>query len=111
MKLMIIIIQGFWTIFFIFIVIFTFWLMCPLAFFRCFFLNSGVYTEFQTMSFILYMGVICSGSINHNRVQVLSIPVLLLACSQLQSHIFDIITNMKSELILIVSTEISLIHI
>ena len=28
------------------------------------------------------MGVACSDSVSHNRVQVLSIPVLLLACSQ-----------------------------
>ena len=28
------------------------------------------------------MGVACSDSISHNWVQVLSIPVLLLACSQ-----------------------------
>ena len=48
---MIFIIQGFWTIVFIFIVIFTtFWLICPLAFFRCL-SNSGAYMELQTMSF------------------------------------------------------------
>ena len=34
------------------------------------------------MSFIESTGVACSDSISHNRVQVLSIPVLLLACSQ-----------------------------
>ena len=28
------------------------------------------------------MGVVCSDSFSHNWVQVLSIPVLLLACSQ-----------------------------
>ena len=28
------------------------------------------------------MGIACSDSGSHNRVQVLSIPVLLLACSQ-----------------------------
>ena len=28
------------------------------------------------------MGIVCSDSVNHNRVQVLYIPVLLLACSQ-----------------------------
>ena len=28
------------------------------------------------------MGVTCSDSVNHNQVQVLSIPVLLLTCSQ-----------------------------
>ena len=34
------------------------------------------------MSFIESMGIACSDSISHNRVQVLSIPVLLLTCSQ-----------------------------
>ena len=59
---MIFIIEGFQTIVFIFIVI---------------------STTFQpTMSFIEAMGVACSDSVSHNRVQVLSIPVLLLACSQ-----------------------------
>ena len=28
------------------------------------------------------MGVACSDSVSHNRVQVLSVPVMLLACSQ-----------------------------
>ena len=44
----IIIIQGFWTIVFIFIVIFTmFQLMCPPAIFRCFLLNLEAYMELQ----------------------------------------------------------------
>ena len=34
------------------------------------------------MSFIESTGVTFSDAISHNRVQVLSIPVLLLACSQ-----------------------------
>ena len=34
------------------------------------------------MSFIKSTEVACSDSVSHNRVQVLSIPVLLLACSQ-----------------------------
>ena len=34
------------------------------------------------MSFIESTGVAYSDSVSHNRVQVLSIPVLLLACSQ-----------------------------
>ena len=34
------------------------------------------------MSFIEFTGVACSDSVSHNRVQVLSIPVLLLTCSQ-----------------------------
>ena len=34
------------------------------------------------MSFIESTGVACSDSCNHNQLQVLSIPVLLLTCSQ-----------------------------
>ena len=34
------------------------------------------------MSFIETTGVACSHSVSHNRVQVLSIPVLSLACSE-----------------------------
>ena len=34
------------------------------------------------MSFIESTGVACSDSVSHNRVQVLSIPVLLLGCSK-----------------------------
>ena len=79
---MIFIIKGFWTIFFIFIVISTtFRPMCPSDFFRCL-LNSGTYTGLQITSFIETTGVDCSDSVCHNRVQVLSIPVLLHACSQ-----------------------------
>ena len=75
-------IKGFWTIVFVFIVISTsFWMICPPAFFRCL-LNSGTYTEIWTTSFIESTGVTCSDSVSHNWVQVLSIPVLLLACSQ-----------------------------
>ena len=38
--------------------------------------------ELRTTSFIESTGVVCSDSVSHNRVQVLSIPVLLLAYSQ-----------------------------
>ena len=38
--------------------------------------------ELWTMSFNESIGVACSDSVSHNQVQVLSIPVLLLACSQ-----------------------------
>ena len=77
---LIFIIKGFRTIVFIFIVISTtFWLICPLAFFRCL-SNSGTFTELQTTSIIETTGVACSDSVSHNRVQVFSIPVLLLAC-------------------------------
>ena len=37
---------------------------------------------YGTTSFIESSGVACSDSVSHNRVQVLSIPVLLLACSK-----------------------------
>ena len=76
------IIKGFQTIVFIFIVISTmFRLICPPAFFW-WLSNLGTYTELHTTSFIESIGVTCFDSISHNRVQVLSIPVLLLACSQ-----------------------------
>ena len=81
-SLMIFIIKGFWTIDFIFIVISTmFWPICPPAFFRCL-LNPGTFTELRPTSFIESTGIACSDSVSYNRVQVLSIPVLLLTCSQ-----------------------------
>ena len=43
---------------------------------------TGTYTKLQTMSFILSTGFVCSDSVSHNRVQVLSIPEFLFACSQ-----------------------------
>ena len=75
--------KGFRTIVFIFIVISTtFRPIRPPAFFRCL-SNSGTFTELRTTSFIESTGGgICSDSLSHNRVQVLSIPVLLHACSQ-----------------------------
>ena len=74
------IIMGFRTIVFIFIVISTtFRSICPPAFFWCL-SNSGTFTELRTTSFIESTVVACSDSVSHNRVQVLSIPVLLLAC-------------------------------
>ena len=76
------IIKGFRTIVFFFIVISsTFRLICPLDFFRCL-SNSGTYTELRTTSFIESTGFTCSDFVNHNRVQVLIIPVLLLSFSQ-----------------------------
>ena len=82
MSLLIFIIKGFGTIVFIFIVISkAFWPICPPTFFRCL-SNSGTFTELQTTSFIETTGVVCSDSVSHNRVQVLSIPVLLLACNE-----------------------------
>ena len=79
-SLMIFIIKGFRTNVFIFIST-TFQLICPPAFFRCL-SNSGTFTELRTTSFIESTGVACFDSVSYNRVQVLSIPVLLLACSQ-----------------------------
>ena len=74
-------IKFFQTVVFIFIVISTtFRSICPPAFFRCL-SNSGTFAELRTTSFIETTGVACSDSVCHNRVQVLSIPVLLLTCS------------------------------
>ena len=79
---MIFIIKGFRTIVFIFIVISTtFRPICPPALFRCLSI-SGTYTEHRITSCIESTGVDCSDSVRHNPVQVLSIPVLLPACSQ-----------------------------
>ena len=72
------VIKGFWTIVFIFIVIFTtFHPIYPLALFRC--LSNS---ELWITSFIESMEIACSDSISHNWVQMLSIAVVLLACSQ-----------------------------
>ena len=95
---MIFIIKGFWTIVFILIVISTmFQLICPLAFFRCL-LNSGTYTELQTTFSIESTEVACSNSINHNQVQVLSIPVLLLACIQDWTRNLQMIVSLEANL-------------
>ena len=75
-------IKGFRTIFFICILISTtFRPICPPAFLRCL-SNSGTFTELRTTSLIESTGVASSDSVCHNRVQVLRIPVLLLACNQ-----------------------------
>ena len=82
-SLMIFIIKGFQTVVFIFMVISTtFRPICLPTFFRCLSNSGATYTELRTTSFIGSTGVTCSDSVNHNRVQALSIPVLLLACSQ-----------------------------
>ena len=82
LTILIFIIKGFQTIVFIFIVISTmFRPICPLAFFTCL-SNSRTFIELRTTSFIESTGVACSDSVSHNQVQVLSIPVLLLACCQ-----------------------------
>ena len=91
------IIKGLWTIVFIFIVISTtFRPICPLAFFGCV-SNSGTYTELQTMSFIESTGVACSDSVSHNRVRVLSIPVLLLSSRQDWTSNLQMIVSLEAE--------------
>ena len=80
-ELTLVLLRSFSLMFFIFIVISTFWLVCPPAFFRCL-SNSGTFTKLRTTSFIESRGGGCSDSVSQNQVQVLSIPVLLLAWSQ-----------------------------
>ena len=48
------------------------------------------------MSFIESTGVTCSDSISHNWVQVLSIPVLLLVCSQDWTCNLQIIVSLEA---------------
>ena len=47
-------------------------------------------------SFIKSTGVTCSDSVSHNRVQVLSIPVLLLACSQDWTNNLQMIVSLEA---------------
>ena len=68
--------------------------ICPPAFFRCL-LNSGTFTELRTTSFIESTGVACSDSVSYNRVKVLSIPVLLLTCSQDWTCNFQMIVSLE----------------
>ena len=76
------IIKGFRTIVFIYIVISTtFGPIGRPVFFR-YLSNLGTFTELRITSFIESIGVACSDSVSHKQVQVLSIPVLLLACSR-----------------------------
>ena len=90
------IIKGFRTIVFIFIVISTtFRPICPQAFFRCL-SNSETFRELRTTSFIESTGVTCSDSVSHNRVQVLSIPVLLLAYSQDWTRNLQMIVSLEA---------------
>ena len=42
------------------------------------------------------MGVACSDFVSHNRVQVLSIPVLLLACSEDWSYNLQMIVSLEA---------------
>ena len=52
-----------------------------------------------TSNYALYWttGVACSDSVSHNRVQVLSIPVLLLACSEDWTCNLQIIVSLEAE--------------
>ena len=82
--------------YFIFIVISTtFRPICPPALFRCL-SNSGTFTELRTTSFIKSTGVSWSDSVSHNRVQALSIPALLLACSQDWTGNLHMIVSLKA---------------
>ena len=76
---MIFIIKGFRTILLLFPQRFGWYVLRPSSGVLS---NSGTFPELRTTSFIESTGVVCSDSVSHNRVQVLSIPVLLLACSQ-----------------------------
>ena len=55
--------------------------------------NLGTYTELRTTSFIESTGVACSDSVSHNRVQVLSIPVLLPLAVRLQVQTLLLASN------------------
>ena len=46
------------------------------------FVERGNFAELRTTSFIETTKVTSSDSVSHNRVQVLSIPILLFACSE-----------------------------
>ena len=93
---MIFIIKGFWTIVFIFIIISTtFRPIRPSAFFRCL-SKSGTFMELRTTSFIESMRVACSDSVSHKRVQVLSIPVLFLVCSQDWTYNLQMIVSLEA---------------
>ena len=81
-SLMLFIIKDFRTNICIFIVISTtFRPIYPLAIFSCL-SNQGTSMELRTTSFIESTGIACADSVSHNQVEVLSIPVLLLACSR-----------------------------
>ena len=95
-SLVIFIIKGFWAIIFIFIVISATFLICPLAFFRCL-SNLGTFMELRNTSFIESMGVACSNSVSPDWIQLLSIPVLLLACSQDWTNNLQMIVSLGNQ--------------
>ena len=95
-SFLIFIIKGFRTIVFIFIVISTkFRPIYPPAFFRCL-SNSGTFMELRTASFIETTGVAYSDSVSHNRVQLLSLPVLLHACSEESTNNLQMIVSLEA---------------
>ena len=55
-----------------------------------------VFIELRTTSFIESIEVACSDFVSHNQVQVLSIPVLLLACSQDWTCNLQMIVSLES---------------
>ena len=59
--------------------------------------STGTFTELRTTSFIESTGVACFDSISHNWVQVLSIPVLLLACSEDWTCNFQMIVSLEAK--------------
>ena len=60
------------------------------------FVELGNLYRTSNYSFIESTGVACSDSISHNQVQVLSIPVLLLACSQDWTYNFQMIVSLEA---------------
>ena len=52
----------------------------------------------RTLNYVFYWihGVACSDSISYNRVQVLSSPVLLLACSQVWTCNLQMIVSLEA---------------
>ena len=61
------------------------------------FVKLRTFTELQTTSFIESKGVACSDSVSHNRVQVLSIPILLLTCCQDWTCNLQMIVSLEAE--------------
>ena len=62
-------------------------------------MSSGllqVFVEHVSSNFIESTGVTCSDSVSHNRVQVLSIPVLLLTGSQDWTCNFQMIVSSEA---------------
>ena len=52
---------------------------------------------YRTSNFIETMGVACSNSVSQNRVRVLSIPVLSLACSEDWTSNLQMIVSLEAQ--------------